>query len=260
MSYLAFHFVFLLPPILLLGLTQPKPLAGVGGRRARYAIPVICLIAFTYTTPWDNYLVAREVWWYGPGRVLATIAYVPIEEYLFFILQPILTGLFLYQYIARWRPIRRSSSLLAKGIGVGLWTALTILGAVLIVSGWDPGLYMGLILAWASPVLAGMWAYGGRLIWSLRGVVAVSVGIPTLYLWVADAIAIHLGIWEISYTYSLGPRPFGLPVEEAVFFLMTNLLVVKGTLLFLFEAHRFVPQEPVPAIAGSSQRSEMGTS
>ncbi len=252
MSYLAFHFVFLLPPILILWATQPSPLAGVGGRRGRYAIPTICLIAFSYTTPWDNYLVAREVWWYGPERVLATIGYVPVEEYAFFILQPILTGLFLYQYIARWTPVRRSTSLKAQYIGAAVWIVLSAIAAWLVFSGWDPGLYMGLILVWASPVLAGMWLYAGRLIWALRGPVAVGVAIPTLYLWVTDAIAIHQGIWEISSAYTVGLRPFGLPVEEALFFLVTNILCVKGTLLFLFEEHRFIPDEPAPVPAGAS--------
>lgn len=255
MSYLAFHFVFLIPAILLLGLTQPKPLAGIGGRRARYAIPIICLIAFTYTTPWDNYLVAREVWWYGPNRVLATIGYVPIEEYMFFILQPIFTGLFLYQYLARRGAQMAPTSAFAGRMGAAVFVGLSAIGAALIAVDWDAALYMGLILAWACPVLAGMWLYAGERLWELRRAVLVGVLIPTVYLWVADATAIHLGIWEISRTYSFDIRPFGLPVEEATFFLVTNLLVVKGTLLFLFERHGFITDEPIPASAGSASTS-----
>jgi len=252
MSYLTFHLVFIIPPILLLGLSQPSPLASVGGRRALYAIPTICVIAFTYTTPWDNYLVAREVWWYGSERVLATIGYVPVEEYLFFILQPILTGLFLYQYLARRNPPRQESSVRAGRMGAVVFILLSVIGGALLISGWDSGLYMGLILAWACPVIAGMWLYAGQLLWALRRQLAVGVMIPTVYLWVADAIAIHLGIWEISRVYSLGPRPFGLPIEEAVFFLVTNILVVQGTLLFLFERHGFLPEERTPIPAGHS--------
>jgi lycopene beta-cyclase len=40
--------------------------------------------------------VWRGVWGYGADRVIGTIGYVPVEEYLFFILQPLLTGLWLY--------------------------------------------------------------------------------------------------------------------------------------------------------------------
>jgi lycopene cyclase domain-containing protein len=87
-----------------------------------------------------------------------------------------------------------------------------------------------------------MWLYAGRQLWSLRRPLLVAVAIPTLYLWVADAIAIHLQIWTISDDYSFGFDPFGLPVEEAVFFLMTNLLIVKGILLFLFDDHALIPR------------------
>ncbi len=55
MSYFVFHLVFILPPILLLALVQPSPLAGIGGLRARLALPLIALMALVYTTPWDNY-------------------------------------------------------------------------------------------------------------------------------------------------------------------------------------------------------------
>jgi len=257
MSYLTFHFIFLIPPILLLGLTQPSPWAGVGGRRAAYAIPTICVIAFTYTTPWDNYLVAREVWWYGANRVIGTVGYVPIEEYMFFILQPILTGLFLYQYLARWAPQQRSSSPWAGRMGVAFFVAVSAIGAGLLLADWDSGLYMGLILAWAGPVLAGMWAYAGKLLWALRRPLIITTLLPTVYLWVADATAIHLGIWEISATYSFGFNPLGLPIEEATFFLVTNLMVVQGTLLFLFERHGIIPEEwgaSVPAGRSSAQR------
>ena len=50
----------------------------------------------------------------------------------------------------------------------------------------------------------------------------------TLYLWFADRTAIKLGIWTIAPETSFGLSFFGLPIEEAVFFLMTNLLVVQG--------------------------------
>ena len=243
MSYLTFHFVFTLPMIGLLAFTQPRPLAGVGGPRARWAIPLICLIAFSYTTPWDNYLVANDVWWYGPNRVIATIGVVPVEEYLFFILQPILTGLALYQYLARWplriAPMRPA----ARGLGTGFFLLLSAIGAGLLYADWEHGLYMGLILAWACPVLAMMWLYGGPHLWALRRAILAGVVPSTVYLWIADATAIHLGIWTISSDYSMGIEPFGLPIEEATFFLVTNLLVVKGILLFL-EGDLFRKQAP----------------
>jgi hypothetical protein len=80
------------------------------------------------------------------------------------------------------------------------------------------------------------------------------VGIPTVYLWIADATAIHLNIWMISEEYTLGINPFGLPVEEATFFLMTNLLVVKGILLVLYGDHETVPEGAASSQAAASRQ------
>lgn len=237
MSYASFHLIFLLPQILLLGATLPKSLHNIGGRRAQWALPIVCFVAFTYTAAWDNYLVAREVWWYGPNQVYATIGYVPVEEYLFFLLQPILTGLFLFQYLGR-----TSSPNVKRGASTSAWVGalafggLTVLGLVLLGMESDKGLYLGLILSWSAPILLGMWLYGGETLWRFRRTMSYTIGLPTLYLWCADSVAIASGIWTISGQYTLGVALFNLPVEEATFFLMTNALVVKGILLLLYRA------------------------
>ena len=243
MTYMEFHFVFTLPAIAVLLFTLPRPLAGIGDIRARWAIPLLCVIAFTYTTPWDNYLVARSVWWYGPERVIGTIGYVPIEEYMFFILQPILTGLFLYHVLSRWPRPDRPASTGAHVWGSLFWAVVAGIGFGLLSMESESGVYMVLIISWAGPVLAGMWLYDGRTLWRQRQTLLVAVGLPTLYLWVADAIAIRSGIWTISERYTFGIEPFGLPVEEATFFLMTNLLVVKGILLLLCGDHETVAEQ-----------------
>jgi hypothetical protein len=52
-------------------------------------------------------------------------------------------------------------------------------------------------------------------------------------LWIADRIAIGNGIWHIAESYTTGLNLFGLPFEEATFFLVTNVLITQGVLLFL---------------------------
>jgi lycopene cyclase domain-containing protein len=249
MSYLEFHLIFLLPPILLMAVTLPQPLEAMGGWRGRWALPLIATIALIYTTPWDNYLVAREVWWYGPNRVVATIGFVPVEEYLFFVLQPLLTGLFLFQYLGRWDTRPQPAGPTSAWAGFGVFAALTLTGFALIGTDWAPGLYLGLVLAWASPLLAGMWLYDGQTLWAYRSTLFVTVGLPTLYLWIADAAAIGTGIWTISSQYTLGVNTFGLPLEEATFFLVTNLLVVKGILLLLYGSHETIKRSSTGGFA-----------
>lgn len=234
MTYLQFHLVFLLPPLLGLAGLQTGRLGQPAWRRARFTLPTIALIALLYTTPWDNYLVYRGVWSYGPDRVWATLGYVPVEEYAFFVLQPLLTGLYFYHRLARSphvSPPTGASS--ARWIGTGAGLLLTALGVGLLRT--DATLYLGLILVWSGPVLAAQWAYAGGWFWRLRRLWGRSVLLPTLYLWGADWVALRFGIWSISDRYTTGLHLAGLPLEEAVFFLVTNLLVVQGLIML----HRF---------------------
>lgn len=79
----------------------PEPLTNWDAEKALIAHSVVAL---TYTTIWDNYLVATDVWGYDPELVTGIrIGWVPIEEYTFFVLQPLLTGSFL-QYLMRRMP------------------------------------------------------------------------------------------------------------------------------------------------------------
>ena len=103
------------------------------------------------------------------------------------------------------------------------------------------GLYLGLILAWACPVLAGMWGLSGRRFWRHRRLLALAVVPPTLYLWIADRAALGLGIWAIADATRTGFALLGLPVEEALFFLVTNALVVQGLLMFAAEREPVAP-------------------
>ena len=231
MSYFTFHLVFILPPIILLALLQ-RSIAGVKAWRVKAALPLIASIALIYTTPWDNYLVWRGIWHYGIDRIIGTIGYVPIEEYLFFLLQCLLTGLWLYWLLAH------QPESMQPGLRVERGWLMLIAGVILSFAGvWmlqkDSTLYCGLILTWATPVLALQWFIGTATLWTMRRVWLLGVLVPTVYLWITDLVAINSGIWQISQTYTIGLQFFGLPVEEATFFLVTNLLTVQGILLFL---------------------------
>ncbi len=91
MTYPLFLLVYLVIPIALLTfLLRAKINAGWW----RIALGLAVLAAVLYTAPWDNYLVATRVWSYDPARVWRIVlGYVPLEEYLFFVLQPVLAAL-----------------------------------------------------------------------------------------------------------------------------------------------------------------------
>jgi lycopene beta-cyclase len=98
MTYGQFLLLFLMPPLLaVLVLTR-----GIAGRREWLVLAGVMALALVYTTPWDNYLVIRGVWSFDDDRVLGVFFWrVPLEEYLFYLLQVLITGLFTVWLLAR---------------------------------------------------------------------------------------------------------------------------------------------------------------
>jgi lycopene cyclase domain-containing protein len=238
MSYWAFHLVFILPVIGVLFFLNRRTGSGVLPEFWK-AIALIALMALLYTTPWDNYLIYRGVWSYNLSRISQSlrIGYVPMEEYCFFLLQPVLTGQYLLFFGNRYRRETKEWFRLAgrrwhpRIMGGLFGSTLGLLGGVAIYRGghWT---YFGLIFVWASPVLCFHWLYGGDHLWRARRLFSASLVSATVYLWVVDRIALEWGIWSISPAFSTGWNVLGLPAEEAVFFLLTNMFVIQGLLLF----------------------------
>ncbi len=244
MTYFGFLVIFLLIPIAIFGLLVRRSTAAQPAAFSNYAVGTVIavhvIIAVIYTTPWDNYLVATRVWWYDPALVTGlTIGWVPIEEYTFFVLQPIMTGLFLVWLMRRLptaahplHPRIRPISFVAFAL---LWMVMT----VLLFVGQDRWNYLSLELSWALiPILLQV-AVGADILWRHRKLVLTAIALPTIYLSIADAIAIQSGTWTISPTQSLDWLWFGvLPFEEFVFFVLTNTLVVFGCTLALAAVSR----------------------
>ena len=61
----------------------------------------------------------------------------------------------------------------------------------------------------------------------------IPIVLPTLYLWIVDTLALKRGTWVIESGTKLGWHLWdGLEIEEAVFFLVTNVLIVFGLIAF----------------------------
>jgi len=196
-------------------------------------------IALAYTALWDNYLVATRVWWYDPDLVTGvTIGYVPIEEYTFFILQPLLAGLWLLFILHRFTlpnkfaPLKSSDRWIPLGIVCTLW----LLSIFLLISNSMKFIYISLELVWALPPIGLQLAFGGDILKRYWKPVLLTILPFTLYLSIMDALAINSGTWTINPAKSLGLLIAGiLPIEEFLFFLLTNTLVTFGIVLFLAE-------------------------
>jgi len=230
-GYLVFHAVAIVPVVAALAAVTRYRL---GSRRdVLTGTLVLAGLALLYTTPWDDYLIVRGVWWYGEGVVFARFGAVPLGEYLFFVLQPLLVGLWAARFrVETTRPLSISFPVRALGLaGAGVVAAagLALLGA-------DSGLYLGSLLVWSAPILAIQWAFGWPFLVAQWRTVLAGTLVPTLYLWVVDRIAIGVGLWIISPRYTTGVDVplLGLPIEEAVFFLLTSLFVVQGLVLYVW--------------------------
>lgn len=208
-------------------------------RRHWYQTAILIAIAVVATIPWDSYLIRHHVWSYPPDAILGpTLFSIPAEELFFFVVQTYITSLLYHllnkpllhaEYLIPPRPSRLSMrSAVYRFIQAAL-LGLVLLGLRLVLAG-GRGTYMGLILVWAAPFALLTWTLGGLFMLSLPWTSTLyPILMTTLYLWAVDEGALRRGTWSIESGTKLGMTVVGsLDVEEAVFFLATNVLIVFG--------------------------------
>ncbi|MFC6952203.1 lycopene cyclase domain-containing protein [Halorubellus litoreus] len=247
LTYVVFHLAFVVPALAAVAVLRRVRGLDEWTRTLKVGTPVVVVLAVAYTTPWDNYLVARGVWTYGEGTVLARLWWAPVEEYAFFVLQSILTALWVGS-LGLVDVSGASISRRQRVAGALTAAAVTALGLAWVLQGGQT-LYLGAILAWAGPVLGVQWAFGWPALVRARKTFLLGVLAPTLYLCVADRVAIDAGVWTLSETYTTGVLVLGLPVEEGLFFLVTNVFVVQSLVLL-----RWVYAAPAAAVPAPLRR------
>lgn len=254
MTYFSFLAYFLVIPIIILGFIAyydrrreieiPRSLRSWPSWAA---IGLHVAIAVLYTALWDNYLVATKVWWYDPALVTGvTLGWVPIEEYTFFVLQPILAGLWLFLLARHLKKVNSEDQELSwlRIAGPITFGVVWLASVIILVANWQPGNYLALELAWALPPIGLQLAFGADILWRYRRLVVASIASLTLYLSATDALAITLGTWTINPEKSLDWLLFGLlPLEEFLFFFLTNTLITFGILLVVAsESHHRIKE------------------
>ncbi|MFT3892542.1 MAG: lycopene cyclase domain-containing protein [Anaerolineales bacterium] len=260
MTYFGFLLRFVLIPIILfLAIAwwderRGKRIPGFrNGRAVWMAIGVHILLAVVYTTPWDNYLVATGVWYYNPNLVTGlVIGYVPIEEYTFFVVETILAGLW-WWFLAR-RFVFAGAPLSAKTftpnkrlvyVSTCVLVSVWLLFTYLFFFGAPKWTYLGITLFWALPAILPQLLFGADILWHYRKLVFWAIMVPGTYLSLMDIVALKETTWSISPAQTTGILFFGiLPLEEVVFFFITNILITFGLTLLLAN----VSQERVASI------------
>ena len=224
MSYLKFLIIFVCLP-LLVSICAKKLLTKVN-KTEYLPIALMAFVALVYTTPWDNYLIMRGVWTYPTGSVVRVLGYVPIEEYFFMVLQATLAGVLWTSWVPHIQYIELRFSLTGAlmAVLVGLVGALSLTHTA--------GTYIGLILIWACPPLVLQWGLGSHtLLKSFKTWAPLWIGL-SIYFCIADYYAIFKGVWSITLATRTGWAIGHLPVEEILFFTLTNLFVLQGMCLW----------------------------
>lgn len=195
------------------------------------------------TTPWDSYLIRKHIWSYPADAILGpTIFSIPLEEVFFFVIQAYNTSLVYLTlnkatvhaiYLKSSGSVKRIAQRNVAWFGSAILVLIIVTGALL-VSKQEEGLYLGLILTWAGPFTLLLWSLAYQVIIGLPLLnCSVAIIVPTLYLWLVDTLALRRGTWVIESGTKLGWTLWdGLEIEEALFFLATNTLIVFGLIAF----------------------------
>lgn len=102
MTYALFLLVFLGVPLALLGFILRGRVAG----RHALAGGAVCLLAFAYTSPWDNHAARTKLWTFDPVFAPPShfVFFLPWEEYAFYFAQGTLMCLLTLALSRRLRP------------------------------------------------------------------------------------------------------------------------------------------------------------
>ncbi len=237
MTYFRFHLLFNLPPlVLLIALNVATP--WTPGEIA--ALGWVLLAVMVFTTPWDNLAAKWGIWGFPREKYSLRIGYLPMEEYLFFLLQScnvMLTVRALLHFFPNWQ--------IGLETEVDVWTVLCLGVSIIpwLVVAWQlkvmrkksgPRLNYALHLVWFLPVIYAQWIMAPPLMMGHAGLLSLVTGIFGIYYSLADLVAVRGGTWFFDEKQITGFKLLRvLPWEEVAFFFLTSLLVAQSYLLLL---------------------------
>jgi len=233
MTYAKFHLIFNVPLLLLLAFWPGQALA-----HPPFFIPCLVLltVVMIFTTPWDNFAVAKGIWGFPRERFSFRIGWLPVEEYAFFIIQSLHVMLLQVLLLRAFPP---AASLLEIDVTAPcVWVPCGLFFGAWIIYGVAKRTlprrlpryhYAWHLLYWFLPVILLQWI----IAWPIFLTRLHFILIPTLLIgtWLsfADYIAIGKGIWHFDEKQITGVKFRGLmPWKEIAFFYLTSLLVSQS--------------------------------
>lgn len=95
------------------------------------------------------------------------------------------------------------------------------------------------LVAWAGPLIIVQWVIGWKIFRRNLRAVFVPPLVAVVFFGACDSVAIRSGVWAFDPRQILGWWVGGVPVEEALFFFLTSLLVTQSLLLLLPARYRW---------------------
>ena len=241
MTYFRFHWIFNVPLLLVLILAGWR---GTWTEGTALAILWVVLAAVVFTTPWDNVAARWGIWGFPCNKYTLRLGYLPVEEYLFFVLQS-LNVMFGVRALLHLFPLFRHPLFFHFSIITGICVVISIPAWIVLgfelrrqQRGKSPNLRYALHLVWFLPVLYLQWILAPLLLSMHLGLLAIMACGFGLYYTLADLVAVRAGLWFFDEKQITGHKIAGLPWEEIAFFFLTSLLVAQSFLLLLPDDQR----------------------
>lgn len=229
LTYLLFHLIFTIPILVVLKMYQPE-YSSKRQKLKTIGIYFLLALCYLYTIPWDNIMIAIGVWSYDPNIVAFTVWHAPLGEYLFFGIQTIVTALWLHIIGFRYKFEEGDMDWSYRVGGLIFLTLIFCLFMIQPIS--SSMVYLAGIILWCIPIVMIQWGIGGSYLMKEKRSIVLAVLPPTIYYSAIDYIAIYLNLWTISDNYSLGINIGVIPIEEIIFFFMTNTMIIFGLVLY----------------------------
>lgn len=237
MTYIEFLLIFTVIPIIILLFLLRKDLDAV---YLKWLI-VVSVIAFAATSGWDNYAVYSGIWHFPEDKTLGIkLFYVPVEEYMFFFLQTFTTGLVQFIFIKKYfNGSQKYFSFLLGAVLIFRTNEITKLP-------FDNFNYLFHLFSWGGFFILIQIIAGRKKIPKYISAIIIPSVIMTVYFSIADSISIGQGIWDFDSLQTTGIRIFNIPLEEILFFLVTNILITEAMILFL--PSKYLKRNNIPKI------------
>jgi len=237
MTYFRFHLIFNLPPLAILALLNAQFVTSWADAAA---FGWVLLAVVVFTTPWDNYAAKWGIWGFPREKYSFRLGYLPIEEYVFFVLQSLnimLAIRALFHFFPDWltgqETIVDSWTLLCLGVSVIPW-AVIVWQLRLMRAKRGPSVNYAIHLIWFLPIVYAQWIMAPPLFIGHATLMSLMTATFGVYYSFADLVAVRAGTWHFDQKQITGFKLLRvLPWEEVAFFYLTTLLVAQSYLLLL---------------------------